>query len=102
MEPKEPMVPWHLLAAKAAQKGKSRCYSGISCAHQLSSCAIRLLMVTFRLSVAQRGERGHQTLQWASPCVVFLVTQKSQGSVCYSCLLELYWTESFPLQPVLL
>lgn len=105
MEPESPWSPGTFSLPKGAQKGKPRCNPDLSCAHQLSSCAIHLLMVTFRLSVAQRGEQWHHCIRQLSSGlhhVVFLVTQKCQRSVCYSYLLELYQTESLPLQPVLL
>lgn len=64
--PKNPWSPGTSSLPKAARKGKPRCNSDLPCAHQLSSCAIHLLMVTFRLPVAQRGEWWHHCLRQPS------------------------------------
>lgn len=54
------------LAPPQCQKQHRRENQGLAYAHQLSSCTIYLLIVTFRLSVAQRGEQCHHCIRQPS------------------------------------
>lgn len=77
---KSPWSPGTFSLPKAAWKGKPRCNLYLSCAHQLGSCAIHLLMVTFRLSVVQRGERWHHCIR--EPSLGFTTCDTKQPGKC--------------------